>query len=241
MSNDTRITTKKLIDLPEIESLQDSDIILQDDGFITHKVKLSTLIQYIKYHLEISDYYAHQSTIDEADGIAPLDFNRKLPSDNIPFGKESKTVYEGSDGKVLEENLDNHILDSTKHIPSNGTTNNGKFLTATSEDGVFEWNNLDAQQIIEALGYTPGTSGGELITYTLTKEGKNIVLTGSNGESYEIEDSTVKLYESTGTNIDGTMTQSAITTAIKNMVKELESTAEPTTQSDGEYWVKYYE
>lgn len=240
MPNDTRITTKKIIDLPEIESLQDSDIILQDDGSTTHKVKLSTLIQYIKHHLEISDYYAHQSTIDEIDGIAPLDSNRKIPSENILFGKSNGTVYEGSDGKVLEENLDNHILDSAKHVPSNGSTNSGKFLTATSEDGVFEWNDLDAQQIIKALGYTPG-SDGELVTYTLTKEGRNIILTGSNGKSYSIEDSTIELYDSTGNNTDGTMTQYAITTAIKNMIKEFESITEPTSQSIGEYWVKYYE
>lgn len=97
--------------MPEISEINDSDIFIIADGNITHKITGENLILYIKNHDDISKYFVHQDVVDAANGVASLDGNQKLHSENIPFGIQSGSVYEGSSGKALEDALDSHLID----------------------------------------------------------------------------------------------------------------------------------
>ena len=106
------IPYKKLKNLAEVQKLQDSDITVIEDQDTTRKGTLKQLIQYVKEHNDISNFYAHQEAIGAANGIAPLDDKARLPSEFLSYGKETGTVYEGSAGKALEASLDSHKADS---------------------------------------------------------------------------------------------------------------------------------
>jgi hypothetical protein len=45
--------------------------------------------------------------------------------------------------KTVQGNLGTHISDGSKHVPSNGTTNSGKFLKSTGTAGSYEWSELE--------------------------------------------------------------------------------------------------
>lgn len=52
--------------------------------------------------------------------------------------------------------------DGNEHVPANGTENDGKYLKSTKTSGVYEWGDLTKEEIIKALGYTPGTGIGSV-------------------------------------------------------------------------------
>ena len=116
--------------------------------------------------------------------------NGHTVNSDVPSGaKFTDTVYTHPTG------------DGNKHIPANGTTNNGKYLKATGTAGSYQWGNITKNDVINALGYTPGTSSAEPIVYTTgTAEKEGLT----------------KLYTGTGTATDGTMTQAAIKTALNS-------------------------
>lgn len=104
--------TIKIKELPEASSISDSDIFIIEDGSVTHKITGAALVAYLKHHEEIHGYYAHQNDVNAPNGIAPLDIHRQIPSENLPFGTSAGTVYEGSMGTALSDNLDAHRLDT---------------------------------------------------------------------------------------------------------------------------------
>lgn len=107
--------TIKIRELPEATSINDTDIFIIEDGSVTHKITGKNLIHYIKNHTDINDYYVPKSSIDISNGVAPLNANRKIPSDNINFGVTVGTVFDGVRGKALEDGLDTHLLDNDPH------------------------------------------------------------------------------------------------------------------------------
>ena len=116
------IPYKKLKNLPEAQNLQDSDITIIEDLDTTRKGTLRQLVQYLKWHNDINTYYAHQENIGVANGIAPLDENTKLPAGNLLFGNEAGTVFEGSAGKELEDSVNVHKADNSRHISNEERT-----------------------------------------------------------------------------------------------------------------------
>ena len=116
------IPYKKLKNLPEAQNLQDSDITIIEDLDTTRKGTLRQLVQYLKWHNDINTYYAHQENIGAANGIAPLDENTKLPAGNLLFGNEAGTVFEGSAGKELEDSVNVHKADNSRHISNEERT-----------------------------------------------------------------------------------------------------------------------
>jgi len=62
-----------------------------------------------------------------------------------------------SAGYATAANLTSHVNDSTKHIPTNGTTNNKKVLTATATAGTFTWAFVDWDDIINKPALAPGS------------------------------------------------------------------------------------
>lgn len=310
MAGDHKTIT--LQELPPLNELKDSDILITSDGSTTYKVNGYDFIQYIRKHSDISGFFVHQDTVGRPEGIAPLDAASKLFSNNIPFGSSAGSVFDGASGKALSDALTSHTADKgnphrvtkaqiglgnandtsdldkpvstaqqaairkacedagkytdtamsrvvdgapkdmdtlhkaakaleeqkktadalsslignkvdkaagkklstndytneekakllsienganhyvhpdtdgCKHIPANGTANDGSYLKSTSKPGIYAWGKLTKEDVTAALGYTPSGSGG--VTYALSKSGSNIILTGSDGSETSIPD-----------------------------------------------------
>lgn len=111
MAKDNKTIT--LWELPEINAMNDNDIFVLTDGNKTYKITGKHLIQYVRNHDDISKHFVHQESVGAAGGIAALDASSKLYSENIPFGVQFGSVYEGSSGKALEAALDSHTINKS--------------------------------------------------------------------------------------------------------------------------------
>ena len=230
--------TIKIRELPEVSSVNDSDVFIIEDATVTHKITGKNLMEYIKNHGDMSANYILKSLIGAANGVAPLDSSKKVPSNNINFGITTKTVFDGARGKALEDGLDAHLLDtSIHHTHSNKTVldnTTASFTTAllnklngisagataythptytAKASGLYKvtvdsTGHVSAataatkEDIIALLGYTPSGSGDTNTTYTLTKSGSTITLTGSDGSTTSVTDANTTY---TLSNITGTL------------------------------------
>ena len=133
-----------------------------------------------------------------ANGGNSATVNGHTVNSDVPSGaKFTDTVYTHPTG------------DGNKHIPANGTTNNGKYLKATGTAGSYQWGNITKNDVINALGYTPGTSSAKPLTYSLSKSGSEIILTSSNGNTTSVTDS-----DTTYSNMKGATTSVAGTSGL---------------------------
>lgn len=133
-----------------------------------------------------------------ANGGNSATVNGHTVNSDVPSGaKFTDTVYTHPTG------------DGNKHIPANGTTNNGKYLKATGTAGSYQWGNITKNDVINALGYTPGTSSAEPLTYSLSKLGSEIILTSSNGDTTSATDS-----DTTYSNMKGATTSATGTSGL---------------------------
>ena len=133
-----------------------------------------------------------------ANGGNSATVNGHTVNSDVPSGaKFTDTVYTHPTG------------DGNKHIPANGTTNNGKYLKATGTAGSYQWGNITKNDVVNALGYTPGTSSAEPLTYSLSKSGSEIILTSSNGNTTSVTDS-----DTTYSNMKGATTSVAGTSGL---------------------------
>ena len=133
-----------------------------------------------------------------ANGGNSATVNGHTVNSDVPSGaKFTDTVYTHPTG------------DGNKHIPANGTTNNGKYLKATGTAGSYQWGNITKNDVINALGYTPGTSSAEPLIYSLSKSGSEIILTSSNGNTTSVTDS-----DTTYSNMKGATTSVAGTSGL---------------------------
>ena len=113
------------------------------------------------------------------------------------LSKSGSTItLTGNDGSTTSvEDTDTVYIhptdDGNKHVPANGTENDGKFLRSTDISGNYEWSNLTKSDVVDALGYTPGSSDDTNTTYTLTKTGSTIILTGSDGSVTSVNDENI--------------------------------------------------
>lgn len=133
-----------------------------------------------------------------ANGGNSATVNGHTVNSDVPSGaKFTDTVYTHPTG------------DGNKHIPANGTTNNGKYLKATGTAGSYQWGNITKNDVVNALGYTPGTSSAEPLIYSLSKSGSEIILTSSNGNTTSVTDS-----DTTYSNMKGATTSVAGTSGL---------------------------
>ena len=102
----------KINELPETNLVKDDDIFIIENDNTTQKISLGSLINYIKEHEEIADYFIKQSAVNSANGVAPLDSSRKIPHSNLAFGTTENTIYDGALGKALSDNLSAHLSDT---------------------------------------------------------------------------------------------------------------------------------
>lgn len=101
----------KINELPETNFVEDNNIFIIENDTTTQKISLGSLINYIKEHEEIADYFIKQSAVNSANGVAPLDNSRKIPHSNLPFGSTENTIYDGALGKNLSDTLSSHLSD----------------------------------------------------------------------------------------------------------------------------------
>lgn len=105
----------KIKDLPNTDVVSDSDLFINTDSLETHNITADTIAKYVSENKHISDNYINKNQIGVANGIAPLNGNKKINGSYIIYGTTSNTAYSGLAGKTLETNLDNHLLDENPH------------------------------------------------------------------------------------------------------------------------------
>ena len=162
---------------------------------------------------KISKYFSDLKTVAFTGSYNDL-INR--PTSMTANGGNSATVHghtvnsDVPSGAKFTDTVYTHPTgDGNKHIPANGTTNNGKYLKATGTAGSYQWGNITKNDVVNALGYTPGTSSAEPLSYSLSKSGSEIILTSSNGNTTSVTDS-----DTTYSNMKGATTSVAGTSGL---------------------------
>ena len=143
---------------------------------------------------------------------------------NIALGETSSTAYRGDRGKIAYDHS------QSAHAPSNAEVNQNAFsnvvvgsttivadsktdsLTLAGSNVTLTPDatndkvtiGITKNNVINALGYTPGTSSTEPITYELSKSGSTITLTGSDGTTSSVTDSNTT-YSAATTSKNGLM------------------------------------
>ena len=105
----------KIKDLPQTTSINDNDIFVESDSLETYKVTASDIAKYVSTNENLTGKYIAKTAIGATNGVAPLNSDKKINGTYVTYGTTSNTAYEGSNGKVLEENLDNHLTDENAH------------------------------------------------------------------------------------------------------------------------------
>ena len=109
------ITKVQIKQLPPKSSVDDTNLFIVDDGITTYQVTTDDIAEYISTNEHVVKKYILNKSIGEANGVAPLNSDTKINGEYITYGNSSSTAYEGSAGKILEENLDNHLTDADAH------------------------------------------------------------------------------------------------------------------------------
>ncbi len=109
------ITKVQIKQLPPKSSVDDTNLFIVDDGVITYQITADDIAEYISTNEHLVKKYIFNKSIGEANGVAPLNSDKKINGEYITYGSSSSTAYEGSAGKILEENLDNHLTDVDAH------------------------------------------------------------------------------------------------------------------------------
>lgn len=107
-----KIQIKKL---PSKDSIVDDDLYIIDNGIVTYKITANDIAKYISTNQHITDNYINKNLIGVSNGITPLNVDERIDGKYIIYGNTASTAYEGSAGKILEENLDNHLTDENAH------------------------------------------------------------------------------------------------------------------------------
>lgn len=149
------INTIPLKNLMQTGSVKDTDILVIEDETTTYKITASDLTAHIRN--AVKDTFLQSNEKGEANGIVPLDSNVKIASSYLQYGKTAGSVYQGCEGKTLEENLELHKQDrSNPHGLTGSQLGLGNVENKSSEAIRSE---ITAGNVIAALGFTPEISG----------------------------------------------------------------------------------
>lgn len=105
----------RIKDLPSKSKILGSDILVESDKENTYKVTMDDVVSYASDSDIFKNTYVLNEMLNKPNGIVGLDLNNKIDGTFILYGDTKNTAYEGSSGKVLEQNVDNHLLDSNAH------------------------------------------------------------------------------------------------------------------------------
>lgn len=142
--------------------------------------QLSEIVAYIKSNRSLIDNVTTSkvSVSDIIDNLTSTSANKPLSANQ---------------GRVLNTSIASLTTKLNNHIDSLSNVENKSSETIRSE--------ITKKNVIDALGYTPGTSSTEPITYTLSKSGSKITLTSSDGTETSVIDSDTNTTYSAGTGI----------------------------------------
>lgn len=112
---DEDIKKIKIKDLPVSTDLGNDDIFIKSNTIETHKIDADSIAKYISENKHLTQKFLNKTSVGSTDGLVPLNSNSKIDGTYITYGKTINTSYEGSNGKILEENLDQHLLDENAH------------------------------------------------------------------------------------------------------------------------------
>lgn len=115
MGTENEIKKVKIKELPQATSINDDDIFVESDTLETYKVTANDIARYVSRNKHLANRYVPLDSKGTANGVAPLNQNKKVDGKYITYGSSANTAYEGSAGKILEQNLDNHLLDDDAH------------------------------------------------------------------------------------------------------------------------------
>ena len=131
----------KIKDLPQTTSINDDDIFVESDSLETYKVTADDIAKYVSTNENLTGKYIAKTAIGATNGVAPLNSNKKINGTYITYGTTSNTAYEGSSGKILETNLDNHLTDEDAH--GYNTRINNEIARAKNAENSLSTNKLD--------------------------------------------------------------------------------------------------
>ncbi len=143
--------------LNSLDKIDDSDVLVIEVGTTTYKINAKVLIDYVKTHQDIKDVYIENSEIGVANGIVPLDSTSKIDAGYLTFGEVANTIYEGSQGKLLEGALDTHKSDTSN--PHNVTKEQIELGNVENKSSETIRSEITAKDIENALGYVPEIDG----------------------------------------------------------------------------------
>ena len=204
----------KIKDLPSKESVLETDIFVESDKVNTYKVTADDIAKYVSESDKIKSKYVVQSSIGAKSGIVPLNSDKKIDGSYIQYGTTSSTAYEGSAGKILETNLDNHLTDEDAHgYNSKLNTLKGSVngLAELDENGKVPSSQLPSfvDDVLEgnAAGVTQDEATGAITATGFILSGESTECTPENGKIYVDVDTGIQyrwsgtIYVTTGSNI----------------------------------------
>lgn len=208
----------KIHELPEVSITNDEDVFILESDTTTQKVSLGSLINYIKEHEEIAEYFVKQSAVNLENGVAPLDGNRKVPYDNLPFGTTENTIFDGSLGQILTDNLstlETNFYATTENLQeqiNNIDTSSGETTIKSATHATLTYpSDLGDAQIRKAYYYnnflyvnlyflSPKITGYPTFAINMKADGYEQAITPPNIAIMYLDDSTIKILETTTIN-----------------------------------------
>ncbi len=249
----------KIKDLPHSASISDSDIFVESNTLETYKVTADDIAKYVSDHKHLTDKYVNHTSIGAADGIAPLDSNKKIDGTYVTYGSSDNTAYEGSAGKILEQNLDTHLLDDDAHgydtkinneidraktAENEITTRLNALADSDAEVNQNAFSNVKVGNTTIAADSKTDTVtlvAGENITLTPDSANKKIIVSGIGGIVDPGDSVSFTQSLKSGAKI-GTLTINGTDTDLycQTDTNEIVADTEPTNQKVGGYWLKEY-
>ena len=248
------------IDYDDIESSYEFDALTEA---LAHLDKQDKIIKDFQDDLKNHKFVLTDDK-NVANGIAPLDINKKILSENINFGTTTGTVFEGSRGKTVESNLDAHVTNrsnphsvtksqvglgnvdntsdankSVKYATSAGSTTTA---TKATQDSSGQQINTTYIKSLSVSGKVITYAKGDGTTGTITTQDTNTTnTTGSTNTSSKIflvgatSQAASPVTYSHDTAYVGT--DGCLYSNSTRVVSEVTQSTEPTIQKTGDYWI----
>jgi hypothetical protein len=248
------------IDYDDIESSYEFDALTEA---LAHLDKQDKIIKDFQDDLKNHKFVLTDDK-NVANGIAPLDINKKILSENINFGTTTGTVFEGSRGKTVESNLDAHVTNrsnphsvtksqvglgnvdntadankSVKYATSAGSTTTA---TKATQDSAGQQINTTYIKSLSVSGKVITYAKGDGTTGTITTQDTNTTnTTGSTNTSSKIflvgatsQAASLVTYSHDTAYVG---TDGCLYSNSTRVVSEVTQSTEPTIQKTGDYWI----
>lgn len=204
----------KIKDLPSKDSVLKTDLFVESDAINTYKVTADDIATFVINSDALKNTYVDKSTVGTNGGIVPLNSNGKIEGSYIQYGNVANTAYEGSSGKILETNLDNHLTDKDAHgfnSKLNTLKGSANGLAELDENGKVPSVQLPSfvDDVLEgnATGVTQDEATGAITATGFILFGESIECTPESGKIYVDIDTSIQyrwsgtIYVTTGSNI----------------------------------------